>query len=83
MSGMDGQGGIEVFSTYLLILGCLHSGHSGHAGCRLDGRGLSHPQGDGFPQLLQESLSFWKPSVFSHFEKNNPTAKPITKIPAI
>ena len=30
--GMDGQGGIELFSTYLLIFGCLHSGQSGDAG---------------------------------------------------
>jgi hypothetical protein len=49
----------------------------------LAGRGLSHPHGDDFPQLPHPSLLFLKPSAFSHFEKNNPTAKPITKIPAI
>ena len=50
MSGKAGHGGIELFSTYLLMFGCLHSGH---AGCTGRGLGLGQPHGEGSPQLLQ------------------------------
>jgi hypothetical protein len=46
-SGTGGQGGIELFNTYLLISGCLHSGIAGQIG---RGAGLGQLQGHLSPQ---------------------------------
>jgi hypothetical protein len=53
MSGKAGHGGIELLSTYLLISGCLHSGHAGQIG---RGLGFGQLQGESPPQLSHLSL---------------------------
>jgi hypothetical protein len=77
MSGTAGHGGMELFNTYLLILGCLHSG----AGLPAEGLGAGQPHGDASPQLPHELELFSNPSCFMILENNRPITRPITNIP--
>jgi hypothetical protein len=49
MSGTAGHGGIELLSTYLLMFGCLHSGHAGQI---IRGVGFEQPHGESAPHAL-------------------------------